>query len=191
MNFGEIVDDVIVQTGRPNARDKIRSTVNRTVERVASSGYFPMALVEITEESVQFNSLVYNWALPVRFRAISYIKPSADSVTYYEHINVDQRLRRDCYGYYVSGTVTRIKAKTLPANEIQDLAIGYYEKPARLVENADSNWITERLSYLLISIATAEQLAILGDSRSSAELDKWTLPYLQHEINMALHLTAG
>lgn len=185
--FGEMTELVINLTGRADKELLIRSTIDAVVRQIAGSGYYPQSLYEEVHENMDFSSGVFLGTLPEDFHAVCYIKPLSDTVNSYTKIDPNQIVRRDCYGYYIAGDFYRIKPKSLPSSGMMTFTVGWYLYPTRLVEDSDTNWILNRLDYLIRRMAVSEVLAILGDRSAQAALQQYSLAYLQHEVDAAIH----
>jgi hypothetical protein len=186
MNLGELIDEVVAMTIRPDKEDLARQKINSVVRTISLSGTYWRDLVEeILSDHPDFKTTtnVQTLALPGRFRKPAYIERDLSSISPTTGLlesritnglvynRVDPRsTRREGReirnAYYTSG------ANLILRQEIggEKVIWGYYEYPARMVSPDDTNWITELMPDLVIDWAGQFLVASLGDRDRTAGL---------------------
>jgi hypothetical protein len=184
MNLGELIDEVVVLTVRPDKEDLARQKINAVCRTISLSGTYWRDLVEETlSDHPDFDDTknIQTLALPSRFRKPAYIERdlSAINITtgYLEsritnglrYNKVDPRTTRKegreiRNAYYTSGS------NLLLRQEIggEKVIWGYYAYPEQLVAPDDENWITELMPHLVVDWASQFVLASLGDRDRTA-----------------------
>lgn len=168
MNFGEISNNVIEITARPDKVGAIAVAINRAVHYATIIGNFHQDLVET---SIPINPTLYadtiSLAALVRFRRFKYVKPTG--VKYYltplapEYIFTPQRTIQP-NKYYLSGTSMTYTLSTL----CSQLEVGYYTYPPVLDSTTNNHyWLLDACPYAIIDLAAAKIFADIGDEASA------------------------
>ncbi len=186
MNFGELLEEVLDSTVRPDRERHAKRSINSVVRTMSLSGdHWRDLREEILSErqdyKQQVGQEVKNLTLPDRFRKVAYIRrdspilnPASGAVgggqlsggfqaaLEYNLIRPNQikqegRLLRNTY--YLSG------ASILLSQAVVDEVLfwGYYEYPVRMTAPSDENWITLLMPDLVIDWASQFLMASLGD----------------------------
>lgn len=186
MNFGELTEEVLDATVRPDRERQAKRSINSVVRTMSLSGdHWRDLKEEILSERQdyvqQVGQAVKNLSLPDRFRKIAYIRrdvpdhaPGVGAVrggqlsggfqagAEYNLIRPNQvklegRILNNTY--YLSG------ANILLNQDVVDEVLfwGYYDYPVRLTAPSDENWITAFMPDLVIDWASQFLMATLGD----------------------------
>lgn len=191
MNFGELLEEVLDSTVRPDRERQAKRSINSVVRTMSLSGdHWRDLREEILSErqdyQQQVGQEVKNLALPNRFRKVSYIRrdspilhPATGAVgggqlsggfqaaLEYNLIRPNQikqegRILQNTY--YLSGSSILLNQAVV--DEV--LFWGYYEYPVRMTAPNDENWITNLMPDLVIDWASQFLMASLGDKDRAA-----------------------
>lgn len=186
MNFGELLEEVLDSTVRPDRERHAKRSINSVVRTMSLSGdHWRDLREEILSErqdyKQQVGQEVKNLTLPDRFRKVAYIRrdspilnPSTGAVgggqlsggfqaaLEYNLIRPNQikqegRILQNTY--YLSGASILLNQAVV--DEV--LFWGYYEYPVRMTAPKDENWITLLMPDLVIDWASQFLMASLGD----------------------------
>ncbi len=186
MNFGELTEEVIDATVRPDRERQAKRSINSVVRTMSLSGDHWRDLKEEilsdrTDYTQQAGEEVKNLTLPDRFRKVAYIRrdspvlsPAAGAVgggqlsggfqaaLEYNLIRpnqIKQEGRILPNVYYLSGNSLLLNQEVV--DEV--LFWGYYDYPVRMTAPNDENWITQLMPDLVIDWASQFLMASLGD----------------------------
>jgi len=195
MNFGELKEEVIDGTVRPDRERQVRRAINSVIRSISLSGnYWRDLREEVLSEDpayiAQKGQAVKNIPLPERFRKPAYIRREVQS---------NQRLAAIAAGAVGGGQLAghhgssleynlirpnQVKAEgrlvlnsyylsgdsiLLNQNIIDEVLLwGYYTYPIRFTDPKDENWISIVMPDLIIDWASTYLLATLGDRDRTA-----------------------
>lgn len=171
--LADMVNEVIVLTGRPDLTARIEQAVRAATIKAHSVDFFDRDLVE---RPIQWTTPAYIQSLPYkqifpRFRAIKYIRKYANSVPGAFFKDVLPELTQDSYGvdlldiYYLAGANLELRSSTMD----NYMLIGAYEYPDTSAAGY-SSWIADSFSPLIYTEAASaihrstgnkEQVALL------------------------------
>jgi hypothetical protein len=174
MNFGELLDEVVLITSRPDLRDnKIKAAVKMATLKAHQSDYY---YKDVLEQPLQFSSpnflqsINYRNLIP-RFRAIKYLR-KYDEVGNLEGkflTSIDPLEARDSYGYtqldvyYVAGEVIQIRG----SDEITKLLFACYINPD-IKEESFNSWIALDHPYAIVADASSTVFKTIGYDEEAA-----------------------
>lgn len=184
MNLGELIDDVVTMTVRPDKEDLARQKINSVVRTISLSGTYWRDLVEETlSDHADFDTTVnvQTLALPARFRKPAYIERDLTAIVpstgrlesrmtnglVYNRVDprsTKREGREIRNAYYMSGS------NLLLRQEIggEKVIWGYYAYPERMTAPDSTNWITELMPDLVTDWASQFLMASLGDKDRTA-----------------------
>jgi len=167
-DLATLIANITASTGRSDVDGLITTKINQAIRSMALSDNYEQDIVEVsfTVAGGEIDSAAYVQALPTpsRFRKIAYLlypeDTSLDPIipSSVSHLTkaANRQTGNTCYR---AGTTIRVRNSTLTSI----LLLGYYEFPAALVEDADSNWITELNPYMVEDLASIYIHSHIGD----------------------------
>ena len=76
-------------------------------------------------------------------------------------------------------------ARALAVPEV--VLIGWYQYPAILREDTETNWVLDRFDYLVEEMAAAHLLTVVGAASAAQGLQRFTASFLQQEVRSAIN----
>lgn len=195
MNYGDLIEEVIDTTVRPDRERQARRSINSIVRTISlGANYWRDLREEILSEGTDYKAQkgqpVKTITLPDRFRKVAYIR---------RNIVTSAQLAAAAAGAVAGGQLVSSFGDALEYNEIrpnqiraegrlvpqsyylsgQNLILhqqvvdevvlwGYYDYPARFTDPDDENWITQLMPDLVIDWAAQHLMASLGDRDRTA-----------------------
>lgn len=176
MNYGEIVEAVLVQVPITNREAYVRDKVNQIIRYISASGHFWRDVQETTigsADGVDAAAKVQSIAISSLVRKLIYLRyTDEDETTQIKCIDLRDLVgRENCIHMdnvaYVSGSSLHIKHSILTPS----FNIGYYSHPAHFLtdgsEDTESNWITDLVPGLVIDLASSYLLNLKGDKEDA------------------------
>lgn len=192
MNFGELIEEVLDSTIRPDRERAARRSINAVIRTISLGANYwrdhtDAVLSEQTDYKQQAGAAVKNLALPDRFRKPSYIRrelPITAQVPTgavaggqlagapghaldYNLIRpnkIKEEGRIIFNSYYLSGSSLILNQEIID----ETVLWGYYTYPIRMTDPDDENWITLLMPDLVIDWASQFLMASLGDRDRTA-----------------------
>lgn len=120
--YSEIVDAVILRSGRPDLALDVQSYVNQTIRQLSAKAFFDKNLVE---DGVTAAADPHTWTRPVRLQRLQTVRyPSG---LYPEFHRPGRVLRNKSYYYYAAATYYIFKGCSTGT-----VAVAYFQFPKRL-----------------------------------------------------------
>ena len=181
MNYGELIQGVISDTGRDDQIRAIGMHLNNCIRKISRTGEYSFAISELVYNG-PFTESINSLALPNYYKSVFYIKDNSENaalpkLTPAKLASPDYRDTALC-GWYQSGNNIIIRSLSVP----EKLYAGWYLYPIALVEEIDENWVTQQLPDLLIDYASAMLLTVLGDTAAGDRLKAYTNEQLTQSI---------
>lgn len=168
MNFAELQDAVLSDTKAVQHTDLIARKINAAVLYISRSGkYFHDVMEVILDAAAGVDPNAYIQAVPIPsgIRAVAYLQNAVCPDSKFRGYTVDDM--GSAPGaldvFYLAGTTVHIRHRVLTS----EFALGYYTSPVKMVEDSDSNWITEAAEELIVDFAAAMVLVQLGEKETS------------------------
>lgn len=176
MSFGSVVEEISNITLRYDKEEQIRSSLNRFIRKISNTGRYPQNLVEVTEPNNSNESIV-TVALPDRFQAVDYVRPSGCKGNL--NIITSGNYKVGDFGYYVVGSNLLIRH---PYSE-NEIYIGWYVHPSTLTADIESNWILDSFENELIDMTAAYLQGTLGNDKAWQSLQVYSEQFLRTMIS--------
>lgn len=167
MNLAQIAAIVTQNIKRPDKASAIRDKINHAIHRMHTSHYYEQDLVELSVAVDPANATSFNVprsSVP-GIRKIKYIQPAGQQLllTKLDPTQVFCKSSPSLNIYYMTGSDIIVRlAATAP-----QLLIGYYSYLPPLIDDTDSNWITEHYGYVVADGASAMMYSAIGDEESA------------------------
>lgn len=164
MNFGELRQQVVTLTKRPEKVDEAGVAINTAILQYSLATTFAQDLVE---GSIPIDPTLYAQNFQIspnfsRFRKFHYLKPDTykKPIDHIDPLNVVtpagcEQLNK----WYRSGDYIYFKLSSLAAN----MGYGYYTYPAPLILAADTHWMCELAWPMLLNYAMSEIYKSIGE----------------------------
>lgn len=163
MQLSELIAGTLDLSKRPDQESIARLRINAAVKSICFSGIYDDDLFEATLP-LTIGDSVHSVAKPVRYRKIEYIV-YPDTYKTIELIRPSQ-IRREARilvdKWYPSGTRIIIRVENAATTQ---LLWGYYTYPEDLLNDGDTNWITEYFPELIIDMASSAVLHSVGETK--------------------------
>ena len=172
MTFESVIDQVTDITGRYDKVDLIKGSINRFVRKISNTGRYPRNLQEVTEANSN-NENIVTVALPARFQAVQYVRPSGCKKNL--EVISSHNYRSTDYGYYVTGA-NLIIAHPFSENQIH---IGWYIHPDTLVNEEDTNWILDAFENEIVDMVSAYIQGVMGNREAFNSLQAYSEQFLR------------
>ena len=188
MNFKDIQDIVILRTHQPGLVDVIKGRINAVVKFISMSGFYYPDLKEVIYGSGEgVNATIYTQSLtiPARFRKMEYVKyPSGVSAREYlrgytsTHLAIEEaKYLSDVY--YISGNTIKIRQGT----KTSSILLGYYDYPATLVVDTDTNWVLNYADQVVADQVTQFIMSATGNREEAGVYGNFSQAQLQAVIS--------
>ena len=174
--FLELQTAVLDVTKRTDKLDEVKRQINSIIRMISLSGRWYPDIQELTLgalDGIDPATYTQSVSLPSNFRFPVYIKyPVAYSTCPIKLVDIETLLHPDYRSAdniaYVSGNSLRIRNRTLT----DSFDMGAYFRPAALVNDADSNWITEQLDDVIIELTSSFIKTITGDENTGKTISQ-------------------
>lgn len=175
--LAEIYAEVLEIVPQPDKDLLIRRRINAAINFISKSGHYWRDQEETTVgtgDGVDDTALVQAIPITTAQRKFFYVKSSNTDEKPIDLIDAAMLIQTDCKGIipiaYVSGSTLHIKHEQLTS----EFALGYYTSPTPFAldgaDDAQSNWITELVPELVVDVAAAYILNIIGDTEDSKRI---------------------
>jgi hypothetical protein len=166
MNYLQAVNEIHATTKRPDKANLARRKINAAISFYSLDNEFRR---DYAEQSVTLVATEYTQAIALseltRFRKFHYIKlggtkkfltPIPDSELFKPCVNSSR--------YYIAGSSFYVSLPSLAST----LDVGYFQYPAVLLEDTDTNWMLDIAPFMIIDWAIGEVFKDIGDEKSFA-----------------------
>jgi len=169
--FSSIKTAVANITNRPDKADLEAQKINAAVRLISLSGEFWRDLQEVTlgsADGIVATTYTQSITLPARFRKTAYVAyPDTANDPHIEGLGIEEIATKVGAGktdiFYMSGTLLHIRNSELSSTFL----FGYYEYPAALVADTDTNWILELMPELVTDLAATLSLNAIGNRENA------------------------
>ena len=172
-DFSDIKAGVQLITNRPDKAALEANKINGAIRMISLSGEYWRDLQEVTlgsAEGVVASAYVQSLTLPARLRKTVYVAyPDTANKPHINGKSIDEIVIKGGADlndiYYMSNTLLHIRHTELTSQFL----FGYYEYPALLSLDTDTNWILDLMPELVIDLASTLTLNSIGN-RENANL---------------------
>lgn len=178
----EILADILVIVPQPDKEQLIRSKINAAINLISRSGYFWRDIEEVTittTDGVDAAALIQSIPITTKQRKfIGVVSTNSDEepITILEPHLVQ---KANCQGLlpiaYAAGSTLHIKHKELTPS----FNLTYYTSPDPFALNGDDdgteNWITASVPELVVDLAAAYILNIIGQNDDSKRITELSM----------------
>jgi len=183
----ETRDTILGLTSRPDRVDATNIAINQILRKLVGTSRFPQSLLENSYDPSEYlaagSTTILSVPLPERFNAVSYVKLKDECPLESKWPNQAEGRTMD-KGYYVSGPNLLINSGW-DGSSSTSLLIGWYQYPAKLVLDTDTNWALDRFEHLVIDLGASYTLTAIGDTASAQALLSFAGAFQPQEIASA------
>jgi hypothetical protein len=175
--LADILSLVLAVVPKHDKETLVRTRINSAINLISKSGYFWRDIVENTitaTDGVDVSALTQSITLSGVERKFIYVKSTTTTEKPITLISPERLVKNDCAGIlpiaYVAGSTLHIKHEELATSF--DLA--YYTSPTPFeldgTDDANTNWILTQVPDLVVDLASAYILNIMGDTEDSKRI---------------------
>ncbi len=168
--LAEVLADVFIIVPQPDKEALIRNKINAVINLISKSGYFWRDIEETTidaTDGVSITELVQSIPITTAQRHFYYVQSTNTDEQPIALIEPEMVVKANCAQIvpiaYATGSYLHIKHEQLT----DEFNLGYYTSPTRFAtdesDDAETNWILESCPELVVDLAAAYVLTIIGE----------------------------